>query len=185
MSNDDADNSADLGSAALTMGSPEKNSAVSTSKNIIQGSNRNADSKFSPGWGSGSKLSPVTSSSVSENSSRDGFGEVLSAVAGGGAVDDLDVQDGSGLSREQSAQTRLLQVGRKMDFVFIERINGTPVNVLQGLELHTHVFSVAEQKTIVDYVYSLQKKGQKGQLRGIHDLKLVWICSYCFLYVFL
>lgn len=155
------ENLASSSESALTMGSPEKNSAVSTSKY----SNRNADSKFSPGWGSGCKLSSVTSSSVSENSSRDGFGEVLSAVAGGGAVDDLDVQDGSGLSREQSAQTRLLQVGRKKDFVFIERINGTPVNVLQGLELHTHVFSAAEQKTIVDYVYSLQKKGQKGQLR--------------------
>lgn len=185
MSNDDSDNSADLGSAALTTGSPEKNSAVSTSKNTIQASNRNVDSKFSPGWGSGSRLSPVTGSSASENSSGDGFGEVLSAVASGGSVDDLEVQDGSGLSREQSAETRLSQVGRKKDFFFIERINGKPVNVLQGLELHTHVFSAAEQKTIVDYVYSLRKKGQKGQLRGIHDLKLVWICSYRFLYLFL
>ncbi|KAF9608629.1 hypothetical protein IFM89_010114 [Coptis chinensis] len=56
-------------------------------------------------------------------------------------------------------------VGRKKDFECVERIKGRPVNVLQGLELHTRVFSDEEQKKIVDYVYDLQRMGHSGELR--------------------
>lgn len=68
---------------------------------------------------------------------------------------------------ESDEQIRFSQVGRKKDFTHIERVEGKQVNVLKGLELHTKVFSAAEQKKIVDFVYSLQKKGQEGELRGI------------------
>ncbi|KAH9619007.1 hypothetical protein KSS87_014920 [Heliosperma pusillum] len=56
------------------------------------------------------------------------------------------------------------QVGRKKDFVHYERIKGKDINVLQGLELHTGVFSPEEQKKIVESVYNFQKMGQKRQL---------------------
>ncbi|ERN08633.1 hypothetical protein AMTRI_Chr11g98830 [Amborella trichopoda] len=69
------------------------------------------------------------------------------------------------LSRDDRERIRLLQVGRKKDFVCVERVNGKMVNILQGLELHTRVFSAAEQNRIVDYVHSLQEMGRKNQLR--------------------
>ncbi|KAG5548674.1 hypothetical protein RHGRI_014127 [Rhododendron griersonianum] len=70
----------------------------------------------------------------------------------------------SGLSKEHEG-VRFAQIGRKKDFVHIERVNGKTTNVLHGLELHTGVFNAEEQKEIVDCVYGLQRKGQNGQLR--------------------
>ncbi|XP_022748612.1 RNA demethylase ALKBH5-like [Durio zibethinus] len=71
----------------------------------------------------------------------------------------------NGLSEEQKEQIRFLQVGRKKDFVHMEKINGKSTNVLKGLELHTEVFNAEERKKIVECVYNLQRMGQKGQLR--------------------
>ncbi|KAK6254039.1 hypothetical protein QUC31_015759 [Theobroma cacao] len=71
----------------------------------------------------------------------------------------------NGLSEEQKEQIRFSQVGRKKDFFHMEKINGKATNVLKGLELHTKVFNAEEQKKIVECVYSLQRMGQKGQLR--------------------
>lgn len=71
----------------------------------------------------------------------------------------------SGLSEEQKEEIRFSKVGRKKDFVHIEKIDGKAINVLRGLELHTKVFSTEEQKEIVESVYNLQQMGQKGQLR--------------------
>lgn len=70
------------------------------------------------------------------------------------------------LSREQRENIRLMNVKRKKDFICLERVKGKIVNVLDGLELHTGVFSAVEQKRIVDQVYQLQEKGQKGELKG-------------------
>ena len=47
-----------------------------------------------------------------------------------------------------------------------ERVNGRLVNILAGLELHTGVFSSAEQRRIVEYVYDLQERGKHGELGG-------------------
>ncbi|XP_043723399.1 RNA demethylase ALKBH9B-like [Telopea speciosissima] len=58
------------------------------------------------------------------------------------------------------------RVSRKKDFVQTESINGRPVNIIRGLELHTRVFNELEQKKIVDYVYKLQRLGQGGQLKA-------------------
>ncbi|XP_031389261.1 RNA demethylase ALKBH9B isoform X2 [Punica granatum] len=69
------------------------------------------------------------------------------------------------LPREQREQIRFMNVKRNKDFICFERINGKLVNILQGLELHTGVFSAAEQKRIVDYVYELQEKGKRGELK--------------------
>ncbi|CAH2051377.1 unnamed protein product [Thlaspi arvense] len=69
------------------------------------------------------------------------------------------------LSREQRENLRLRHVKRKKDFICLERIKGKLVNVVDGLELHTGVFSAVEQKRIVDQVYQLQEKGRKGELR--------------------
>ncbi|KAK4847065.1 hypothetical protein QYF36_025085 [Acer negundo] len=70
-----------------------------------------------------------------------------------------------GLSEEQKERIRFSQVVRDKDFVHVERIDGRAKNVIQGLELHTKVFNAEEQKRIVEYVYNLQHKGRKGQLR--------------------
>ncbi|KAM4088244.1 hypothetical protein ACB094_07G056200 [Castanea mollissima] len=60
---------------------------------------------------------------------------------------------------------RVSQVVREKQFVHIERINGQPTNVLQGLELHKAVFNAEEQRKIVECVYYFQTMGQRGQLR--------------------
>jgi mRNA N6-methyladenine demethylase len=70
----------------------------------------------------------------------------------------LTIDDG--LSEEKE-HIRFAQVGRKKDFAYIEMINGKPMNVLQGLELHTKVFNSEEQRRIVDYIFTLQRMGQK------------------------
>ncbi|CAH8338798.1 unnamed protein product [Eruca vesicaria subsp. sativa] len=69
------------------------------------------------------------------------------------------------LSREQREDLRLKNVKRKKDFICLERVKGKLVNVVDGLELHTGVFSAVEQKRIVDIVYELQEKGRNGELR--------------------
>lgn len=60
---------------------------------------------------------------------------------------------------------RFKSVKRKKDFICFERINGKLVNILEGLELHTGIFSAVEQKRIVNYVYMLEEKGRKGELK--------------------
>ncbi|KAG8090756.1 hypothetical protein GUJ93_ZPchr0011g27101 [Zizania palustris] len=70
------------------------------------------------------------------------------------------------LTREQRELMRFRNVVRKKDFVCFERVNGRLVNILAGLELHTGVFSAAEQQRIVEYVYTLQEKGKLGELGG-------------------
>eukprot|EP00262_Sarcandra_glabra_P004858 TRINITY_DN16106_c0_g1_i1.p1 TRINITY_DN16106_c0_g1~~TRINITY_DN16106_c0_g1_i1.p1 ORF type:complete len:533 (-),score=74.82 TRINITY_DN16106_c0_g1_i1:379-1878(-) len=87
--------------------------------------------------------------------------------------DPAEEQEGSGtvqqkkpmLSREQREYIRFTNVQRKKDFICLERIKGKIVNILSGLELHTGVFSAAEQKRIVDFIYDLQEMGKKGQLK--------------------
>ncbi|XP_062185829.1 RNA demethylase ALKBH9B-like [Phragmites australis] len=57
------------------------------------------------------------------------------------------------------------RVRRKKDFTHMERVDGRMTNILQGLELHTGVFSPADQQRIVDCVHDLQDKGRRGLLR--------------------
>ncbi|OEL36052.1 hypothetical protein BAE44_0002929 [Dichanthelium oligosanthes] len=68
------------------------------------------------------------------------------------------------LTREQREQRRFKNVVRRKDFICLERVNGRLVNILAGLELHTGVFSSAEQKRIVECVYDLQERGKHGEL---------------------
>lgn len=81
--------------------------------------------------------------------------------------DGLSGGSSNGLPEEQKERMRFSQVGRKKDFVHIERIEGKETNVLRGLELYTEVFNTEEQKKIVECVYNLQRMGQKGLLRGM------------------
>ncbi|KAK9165205.1 hypothetical protein Scep_000396 [Stephania cephalantha] len=69
------------------------------------------------------------------------------------------------LSREKREYIRFMNVQRKKDFICLERVHGKLVNILEGLELHTGVFSAAEQKRIVNSVYELQEKGRNGEFR--------------------
>ncbi|KAJ8446247.1 hypothetical protein Cgig2_016018 [Carnegiea gigantea] len=71
---------------------------------------------------------------------------------------------------EEDEWRRFSQVGRKKNFVHNERVNGKVINVLQGLELHTGVFSPEEQKKIVESVYEYQRMGRKGELMGKYML---------------
>ncbi|KAJ6802295.1 RNA demethylase ALKBH5 [Iris pallida] len=70
------------------------------------------------------------------------------------------------LPREKREWIRFNNVKRKKDFICLESLKkgGKIVNTLEGLELHTGVFSAAEQKRIVDAVYELQEKGRKSEL---------------------
>ncbi|XP_022149186.1 RNA demethylase ALKBH5-like [Momordica charantia] len=81
-------------------------------------------------------------------------------------VDDgiAGVSSGEDLYEEQKEKIRFANV-RKQEFVHRERIDGKVTNILEGLELHSGVFDKEEQKNIVDYVYHLQHKGQRGELR--------------------
>ncbi|XP_006655769.1 RNA demethylase ALKBH9B isoform X2 [Oryza brachyantha] len=71
---------------------------------------------------------------------------------------------GMQLTREQRELWRFRSVVRKKDFMCFERVHGRLVNILAGLELHSGVFSTAEQQRIVKYVYDLQEMGQRGEL---------------------
>jgi len=95
--------------------------------------------------------------------------ESVCSGTGRGSVDEL--------SEEQKEHVRLAQIGRRKDFVHVERVNGKATNVLRGLELHTGVFNAEEQKMIVECVYSIQRKGQSGQLRGMYA-KNLGFCTY-------
>jgi hypothetical protein len=78
-------------------------------------------------------------------------------------------------TREQREQRRLKNVVRKKDYICLERVNGRIVNILAGLELHSGVFSSAEQKRIVECVYDLQERGRRGELGGeSHSLILTF-----------
>lgn len=89
---------------------------------------------------------------------------------------DLDVSSGESkllkvgekmqLSREEREYMRFMKVRRQKDFICLEKIKGRIVNILAGLELHVGVFSAAEQKRIVEYIYELQEKGKKGEFNG-------------------
>lgn len=69
------------------------------------------------------------------------------------------------LSREHREHIRFCNVKRKKDFICLERINGKIVNILDGLELHTGVFSMAEQNRVVKFVEKLEEMGKSGQLK--------------------
>lgn len=71
------------------------------------------------------------------------------------------------LSREQKELNRFRNVKRNKEFVCLERVGGRIVNIVEGLELHTGVFSPVEQKRIVDFVNELQEKGRRGELGGM------------------
>ncbi|XP_070052278.1 RNA demethylase ALKBH9B-like [Nicotiana tomentosiformis] len=69
------------------------------------------------------------------------------------------------LSREQREHIQFCNVKSKKDFICLERVNGKVVNVLDGVELHTGVFSMAEQNRIVKFVEKLEEMGKNGQLK--------------------
>ncbi|OWM88943.1 hypothetical protein CDL15_Pgr020897 [Punica granatum] len=58
------------------------------------------------------------------------------------------------LSREQREYIRFMNVKRNKELVCFEKVKGRRVNVLEGLELHTGIFSAAEQRRIVDFISS-------------------------------
>lgn len=89
------------------------------------------------------------------------------------------------LSREQRERIRFTNVKRKKDYICLERVNGKFVNILDGLELHSGVFSAVEQKKIVDFVYELQEKGKNGKLKGSLFQKMIIICNSipCFFFI--
>ncbi|ONK57249.1 uncharacterized protein A4U43_C10F18130 [Asparagus officinalis] len=93
-----------------------------------------------------------------------------SDVRSNGSVKPLKEEESGGygsanVEKALSVPSGFSMVRRKKDFRCMERVRGRLVNVLEGLELHTGVFSVEEQKKIVDYVYDIQEKGRKGMLR--------------------
>lgn len=91
----------------------------------------------------------------------------VGVVSGNNSGENRVVADKAVLPREQREYIRFMNVRRKKDFICFERVNGKLVNILDGLELHTGIFSAAEQKRIVNYVASLQEMGRMGELKGL------------------
>ncbi|KAF9618724.1 hypothetical protein IFM89_002419 [Coptis chinensis] len=138
---------------------PEKSTAssnLSTSSSQISVSNNSSPASVTSNW-------KLIGSSVANEIKLNG--EIAKASGNGtnGKVSSADEKNSSMSLAEE--QKRILQIGRKKDFECVEMIKGRPVNVLQGLELHTRVFNDEEQKKIVDYVYDLQRMGQSRKLR--------------------
>lgn len=71
------------------------------------------------------------------------------------------------LSREQKELNRFKNVIRNKEYICLERVRGRIINIVDGLELHTRVFSPIEQKRIVDFVNHLLDKGRNGELGGM------------------
>ncbi|KAK8961343.1 hypothetical protein KSP40_PGU000993 [Platanthera guangdongensis] len=92
--------------------------------------------------------------------SLDDVADNLASLSVGGSVD-----AGGGKPAAEDEAVRLSKLGRKKDFKYMERVRGRLINVLEGLELHTGVFSDAEQRRIVNCIYDFQERGRKGQLR--------------------
>lgn len=97
--------------------------------------------------------------------SRESIDGVSQSGQGIGKVK-VKVQQKRELSRDERECLRFSNLQRKKDFISLERVNGKFVNILEGLELHTNVFSAVEQKRIVCFVYELQERGKKGEFRG-------------------
>lgn len=149
-------------------------SLESSIKSPLWGSLQTPESVYVGKW----KESPFTSLPASVNSkqssSRIGPDSSLSP-----ALPQAPESVNKEMSEEQKERIGFAQIGRKKNFVHVEKINGKATNVLQGLELHTNVFNVDEQKKIVECVYDFQRRGQNGQLRGIYLNFLFAICSFC------
>ncbi|KAK8942926.1 hypothetical protein KSP39_PZI009532 [Platanthera zijinensis] len=94
--------------------------------------------------------------------SLDDVADDLGSLSLGGSV---DAGGGKPAAEEEDEAVRLSKLGRKKDFKYMERVRGRLINVLEGLELHTGVFSAAEQRRIVNCIYDFQERGRKGQLR--------------------
>ncbi|CAK7334289.1 unnamed protein product [Dovyalis caffra] len=75
------------------------------------------------------------------------------------------VEKATTLPRERREHIRFMNVKRTKEYMCFEKLNGKLTNILQGLELHTGIFSAVEQKRIVDCVYAFQEKGKKGELK--------------------
>ncbi|TKY58067.1 RNA demethylase ALKBH5 [Spatholobus suberectus] len=98
------------------------------------------------------------------NNSNNG-GSVVAGDSNAGADVAKVVAEKPTLPREQREYIRFMNVRREKDFICFERVHGKLVNILEGLELHTGIFSAAEQRRIVSYVASLQEQGKKGELK--------------------
>ncbi|KAK8957611.1 hypothetical protein KSP39_PZI000836 [Platanthera zijinensis] len=79
---------------------------------------------------------------MSGRRSRDDVADDLPSFSLGGSVD----AGGRKSAAEDDEAVRLSKLGRKKDFKYVERVRGRLINVLEGLELHTGVFSAAEQR---------------------------------------
>ncbi|KVH93484.1 Oxoglutarate/iron-dependent dioxygenase [Cynara cardunculus var. scolymus] len=121
--------------------SSSKNGSIRTPQNTDSRTRMRYADKFSP-----ASVDSKNSASSTESKSGRLFDE---GICGLSSVEDLGFAN----------------VGRKNNFVHIERINEKNVNVLQGLELHTRVFNAEEQKKIVKSVYEFQRMGQRGRFR--------------------
>ncbi|XP_026425476.1 uncharacterized protein LOC113321778 [Papaver somniferum] len=71
--------------------------------------------------------------------------------------------------QENRVYNEFMNVRRKKNFVCKEKIGKEIVNVVDGLELHTNVFSPSEQNKIVNFVHQLEKQEQAIKQRPVAD----------------
>ncbi|THG02061.1 hypothetical protein TEA_012644 [Camellia sinensis var. sinensis] len=165
----------------------EENSAVLTSKdmdlNEIDENHDNCNTNSLGSWKDAADLNDTadTNSLGSWKDEASGWSDPAAEASSSETVGSAVVTSGSPRVRmswadmaqedeleeeEEENEVNGQPVNRKKDFICLERFKGKIVNILEGLELHTGVFSAAEQKRIVDFVYSLQERGKKGELKG-------------------
>lgn len=131
--------------------SPRKSESYKSPQSIHTRSQTHYAPKFSPASVNSNRLS---------QSSQSKSGRLLDDEICKFSSVDEELQ-----TEEHKEKLRFANIGRKTDFRYFERVNGKNINVLQGLELHTGVFSDEEQKKIVKSVYEFQCMGQKRLLR--------------------
>uniref|UniRef100_M1C7D5 Oxidoreductase n=1 Tax=Solanum tuberosum TaxID=4113 RepID=M1C7D5_SOLTU len=121
----------------------------------------------------------ISESSIRSSQLRNGNGVNKEETSVQGAKPKME------LSREHREHIRFCNVKRKKDFICLERVNGKIVNILDGLELHTSVFSMAEQNRIVKFVEKLEEMGRKRTytapqkwMRGKGRVTIQFGCCY-------
>ncbi|XP_065856392.1 RNA demethylase ALKBH9B [Euphorbia lathyris] len=102
---------------------------------------------------------------VEEEEQNDFNRRIVNLSAATGEMKISKVVEKPKLTREQREHIRFMNVKRKKDFICLERFKGKIVNILEGLELHSGVFSAVEQKRIVNFVHELEDMGKRGELK--------------------
>ncbi|XP_057960617.1 RNA demethylase ALKBH9B [Malania oleifera] len=173
----DHDDSSDAHSLGSWKGGAEEINILDTWKHGVNGCSdpvtnaSTSETSSEPASGESSRVRMSWADMAQEDDELEEEQEVNKQLAGSNSLREevggvAKAQQKTQLSRDQREYIRFMNVIRKKDFICLERFKGKIVNILDGLELHSGIFSAAEQKRIVDYIYELQEMGKNGKLKS-------------------